>query len=203
MIRLMLLVGFFFFSYAENFPRDIPGDVPDSVKAKIAILHKAGDSYSSLRSKDRLRAGEMLRIFVQPLNKSCIYVVHADAKEAALLYSNESPVLNEVLLLPSENDFYVFDDSSPEARIVIICSAKKYSEIEKLFENKEIISRKDWDKFEKNTLSENKKSLNDKTDKPFPIAGNVSSINEEFLDQVQTFVGKNILIRKYDIEIKK
>lgn len=200
MIRLILLVSFFFFFNKENFCKDISGD---SVKAKIAILHKSGDNYSSLRSKDRLRAGEMLRIFIQPVNKSIIYVIHADKKEATLLYRNESPKINATLLLPSEDDYYVFDDSSPEARIIIICSTKKYDELEKLFVKKENISREDWNKFEKKTLSENKKSLNDKNDKPFPIAGNVSSINEEFLDQVQTFVGKNIIIRKYDIEIKK
>jgi len=203
MIRLIFLVSFFFFSCTENFSKNISGDVSDSVKAKIAILHKAGSRYSSLRSKDRLRAGEMLRIFVQPFNKSYIYVVHADENEAALLYGKQGPEPNEVLLLPSENDFYVFDDSSPEARIIIICSSKQSNGIEKLFFKKENISRKEWNEFEKNTLSEDKNSLNDRTDKPFPIAGNVSSINDEFLDQVQTFVGKDILIRKYDIEIKK
>jgi len=203
MIRLILLVSFVFFSYAASYSKDISGDVSDSVKAKIAILHKAGDNYSSLRSNDRLRAGEMLRIFVQPINKSFIYVVHADIKEATLLYQNDNPVINEILLLPSANDYYIFDDSSPEERIIIFCSAKRSDEIEKLFLNKECISRKEWNKFEKNIFKEHKKYLNDKTDKPFPIAGNVSAINDEFLDQVQTFVGKNIVIRKYEFEIKK
>jgi hypothetical protein len=203
MIRLIILISFVFFSFASLYSKDISGDVSDSIKAKIAILHKAGDSYSSLRSKDRLRAGEMLRIFVQPINKSFIYVVHADIKEATLLYRNDNPVINEILLLPSSNDFYVFDDSSPEAKIIIFCSAKRSNELEKLFLNKESISRNEWNKFEKNILKEHKKYLNDKTDKPFPIAGNVSSVNDEFLDQVQTFVGKNIVIRKYELEIKK
>jgi hypothetical protein len=179
------LVSLIFFSYSSAFSPGNSGDASDSIKAKIAILHKAGDNYSSLRSKDRLRAGEMLRIFIEPVNKCYVYVVHADIKEATLLYGNDSPVVNNILLLPSESDYYVFDDSSPEERIIIFCSARKSAELEKLFNKKETISR------------------NDKTDKPFPIAGNVSALNDEFLDQVQTFVGKNVLIRKYEFEIKK
>jgi hypothetical protein len=180
-----------------------PGDASDSVKAKIAILHKAGDNYSSLRSKDRLRAGEMLRIFIEPVNECYVYVVHADIKEATLLYGDDSPAVNKILLLPSENDYYVFDDSSPEERIIVFCSVMKSAEFEKLFNKKETISRKEWNKFETRILKEHKKQLNDKTDKPFPIAGNVSALNDEFLDQVQTFVGKNVLIRKFEFEIKK
>ena len=175
----------------------------DTIKAKIAILHKAGDEYTSLRNKDRLKAGEMIRIFILPLNNCYVYVVHSDDKESVLLYGDKVKALKDTLILPSPSEYYVFDDQSPTAKITILCSFDKINDIEKLFDKKESNNLSAWNKVELKLVKENKKELNEVSDKPFPIAGNVSAVNEDFLEQILTFVGNKILIRKYELEIKK
>lgn len=175
----------------------------DSIKAKIAILHKYGDQFNALKNKDRVRAGEMIRVFVQPANESYIYVVYSDKVEAALLYEDKKLEKKETLILPDENDFYTFDDKSPEVKVVVFCSLKPIKEIENLFKNSESVAPAKWDIVEKKLIESQRKKIEDETDKPFSIAGKVSADNEDFLKKVQGFVGSEMLIRKYELEIKK
>jgi len=188
--------------YVSLLAQNLSAERQDTIKAKIAILHKGGDEYTTLRNNDRIRAGEMLRVFVQPSNPGYVYVIHTDNKESTLLLKKQVKNKNEIIILPTENDFYVFDESSPTAKITVFCSLKKIDDIEKLFD-KETKESKLWNSLEEKVIKKNKKNLSDKTDKPFPIAGNVSSVNENFLEQIQTLSGKSILIRKYEFEIKK
>jgi hypothetical protein len=197
MVRILFIILLLFaqtFTYSSS---------KDTVKVKIAILHKAGDEITSLRSKDRLKAGEMIRIFILPLNNCYVYVVHSDNKESVLLYGDKVKGIKDTLILPSLSEYYIFDDQSPTAKITILCSLDKITDIEKLFDNKESSSLTGWNKVEVKLIKESKKELSEVSDKPFPIAGNVSAVNEDFIEQILTFEGNKLLIRKYELEIKK
>ncbi len=192
-----LLFNFSLFGFAPN----------DTVKAKIAILHKAGEIYNPLKTKDRLRAGEMLRIFVLPANPpgaDCfVYVVHTGNKESFLLCKTQLKAKKDTLILPNQDDYYVFDEAGIKERITIFCSAKKINEIEKLFAKSELAPSSSWNDIETKLIALNKSNLNENSDKPFSLAGNVSAVNEDFIETMQLFVGKDMLIRKYEIEVKK
>ena len=175
----------------------------DTVKAKIAILHKAGEIYNPLKTKDRLKAGEMLRVFVLPVNDCFVYVVHSDEKESFLLCKSVLKSRQDTLLLPNPEDYYIFDEPGVKERITIFCSLKKINEIEIFFSKSETASSGLWNDIETKLIGLNKSRLNENSDKPFPIAGNVSAVNEDFIDAMQMFVGKDMLIRKYEIEVKK
>lgn len=178
----------------------------DIIRAKIAILHKSGDSYAKMKSRDRIHAGDLMRIFVQPLNDCYVYVIHTDNEGTTNLYSNDKGSRlshKDTLILPSKDEFYTFDNKSPTAKISIICSLNKLHEIDNLFSSGKNVKPAKWAALEKKMNSENKINISDKSDKPFPIAGNVSAVNEEFLKKQMILTGKNILIRKYEIEIKK
>ena len=197
-MKILITISLFLF-----FSPLFHADSKDTIKAKIAILHKAGDEYTSLRNKDRLKAGEMIRIFILPLSNCYVYVVHTDNKESVLLFSEKAKAIKDTLLLPSASEYYVFDAESPDAKITVLCSLDKIDDIEKLFKGKESGSVSKWNTLEAKLLKENKKDLNETSDKPFPLAGNVSAVNEDFLEQILTFAGNKMLIRKYELEIKK
>ena len=197
MVRILFIILLLF---SQTFVYPSP---KDSIKVKIAILHKAGDAYTSLRSKDRLKAGEMIRIFILPLNNCYVYVVHSDNKESVLLYGDKAKAVKDTLMLPSPSEYYIFDDQSPTAKITILCSLDKIKDIENLFDKKESSNVGDWNKVEMKLIKDSKKELNELSDKPFPIAGNVSAVNEDFIEKILTFEGNKLLIRKYELEIKK
>ena len=178
----------------------VPGD---TVKAKIAILHKAGEIYNPLKTKDRLREGEMLRVFVLPVQDCFVYVVHSGDKESFLLCKSQLKAKRDTLLLPNPDDYYIFDEAGVKEKITIFCSTKKINEIEKLFAKTELTPSGSWNDVETKLIALNKSNLNENSDKPFPIAGNVSAVNQDFIEAMQMFVGKGMLIRKYEIEVKK
>jgi hypothetical protein len=192
-IICFLLCNFFIFAFA-------PGD---TVKAKIAVLHKAGEMYNPLKSKDRLKAGEMLRIFVLP-EKSCyVYAVHTGDKESFLLCKAKLDSKKDTLVLPNPDDYYTFDEGGIKEKIIIFCSAEKITEIENIFKDSELINRNAWNETETKLIALNKSNLNETSDKPFPLAGNVSSVNADFIETMPLFVGQDMIIRKYEIEVKK
>jgi hypothetical protein len=182
----------------------LPGFSPsDSVHAKIAILHKAGDLYNPLRAKDRLKAGEMLRVFVLPEKDCFVYVIHTGKSESFLLCNTKLKAKQDTLFLPNHDDYYIFDEGGVKERITVFCSAKKIKEIDDAFSKTELIKSNTWNQLETKLITRNKADLNEDSDKPFPLAGNVSSVNEDFIESMPLFVGTDMLIRKYEIEVKK
>ncbi len=175
----------------------------DLIKAKIAILHKSADDFAVLRSNDRLRVGEMIRIFVQPDDDCYVYIIHSDNNESTLLCDKKISSKQDTLILPSNSEYYVFDDKSTTAKVIIFCSLNKIDDINKLFKEGDVVSLTSWSSLEEKLLKKYKKNFTDKSEKPFPMAGNVSAINDEFLNRQLVLSGKEAIIRKYEIEIKK
>lgn len=199
--KMKRLTTFLFFSVFFLFHISVLSQ--DIIKAKIAILHKSGDDFTVLRSNDRLRAGEMIRIFVQPENECFVYIIHSDYSESTLLYAQKVSSKKDTLILPSTSEYYVFDDKSPTAKVDIFCSIKKIDDIDNLFKNEGVAKLSSWSLLEEKLLKKYKRNFTDKSEKPFPLAGNVSAINDEFLNRQLVLSGKGAIIRRYDLEIKK
>ena len=180
------------------------GFIPsDTIKAKIAILHRSGEIYNPLKIRDRLRVGEMLRIFILPATDCFAYIIHSSDGESTLLGKAEIKAGKDTLILPNPSDFYVFDEAGVKEKISIICSAEKLDEVESLFKKKEYASAPLWERVETKIISQNKPNLSETSDKPFPMAGNVSSVNEDFIEMMNYFEGNKVILRRYEIEIKK
>jgi hypothetical protein len=176
------------------------------IKAKIAILHKSGEDYNALHNHDRLHVGDLMRIFVIPLNECYSYIIHSDDKEATILFNSESNkklLKDDTLILPSPSEFYTFDNKSPSAEVIIFCSRNKLSEINNIFKNNSTVSVTEWNKIGNNLIKKFVKEIKEKTEKPFPIAGNVGAVNDDFIDGQLILSGECTLIRKYKIEIKE
>ncbi|MEJ2618445.1 MAG: hypothetical protein P8Z35_26045 [Ignavibacteriaceae bacterium] len=195
-LTTFLFFSIIIFSLISIFPQDI-------IKAKIAILHKSGDDFTVLRSNDRLKAGEMIRIFVQPENDCYVYIIHYDNSESTLLFDKKVDFKKDTLILPSTSEYYVFDNKSPTAKVDIFCSVKKIDDIDKLFKDGDVAKLSNWSLLEEKLIKKYKKNFTDKSEKPFPMAGNVSAINDEFLNRQLVLSGKGAIIRRYDLEIKK
>ena len=183
----------------------------DSLKSKIAILHKIDDDFRKLRSNDRVFVGDGIRIFIQPQVDCFFYIVYSDPNSSQILKSeNAEEEINpfklsakDTLLLPSSEHYYIFDDSEPEVRITIIGSLKQIDDIEKLFTESNAIDSEVWMNAETTISEKFSNPLQGDVVKPIQIAGNVSVINEEFLGNQIYLVGEEVIIRKYNIEIKK
>ncbi|MCF8242898.1 MAG: DUF4384 domain-containing protein [Melioribacteraceae bacterium] len=176
------------------------------VKSKIGIMLKSGDSFTRLKTNDRLVAGDQIRIFVQPLSAAYTYVIFSDDKEAALLNANDfakEVKANDIIILPSEEEFYAFDDKSESAKISVICIPERMKELEALFSESGSASLDKWTSFESILEEEVKSDISDKTDKPFTMAGNVRGVNDSFHNKLQLFTGDKLVLKKYAVEIKK
>lgn len=173
------------------------------IRAKIAVMHKAGNSYEPLRSNDRVRVGEMLRIFIEPFNNCYVYVVSTDNSGSSILYNNKVKAEKDTLILPSRNEFYTYDENSTNSKLTIFCSLKKMQDVETLFSNSRHVKETAWNKVESSLINKYEKKFGGKSEKPFSIAGNVSAANEKFLEKQRTLSGKEVIIRKYEIEIQK
>jgi hypothetical protein len=181
------------------------------IRAKIAIMLVEGDTSKNLKSNDRVNAGDSIWIFVQPFSKVFVYAIYSDDKVAVLLTNKDSSQgsksqLLEVgikLILPSRNHLYVFDAKSPFAKFTIFCGASIITEVEKLFNKNNTVRADLWYSTEKNVIDQYKTEITGIQDKPFSIGGNVRGNIEEFLSQQPVFEGKEIIIRIFNIEIKK
>ena len=103
-----------------------------TVRAKIGILVKSGDQIIKAKSRDRLKAGDLVRIYVHPEVSSYVYVVHRDQKTVTLLNMVEQRIQSSSLVLPSVQEFYQVDGQSPVETFTVICSPKEVKEISSL-----------------------------------------------------------------------
>lgn len=192
---ILLLVGM----NAPSFAQD------GGVKAKIGIMHKSGEKISRMKSNDRAKAGDQMRIFIKAQTDCNVYVIYSDENESMLLNDatyDEKLIDGNTLILPSTEDFYQFDDQSSLAHISIICTAAPLKKIENLFAESLSVSKDKWAIIEEAIIEETKVSITDTTEKPFSIAGNVRSLNSEFDSKLRTFEDDTIIFRKFKLDIK-
>ena len=187
----------------------VPGDARSSVvRAKVGILVKSGDQTTRARGKDRLKAGDKLRVYVYSEENAWVYVVHADEKKVTLLKMVDPGVAASLVELPSANEYYQVDGGSPAETITVICSPEEVKEVSALA--KEEVSVEKWRAIEKELTGRGTIDLGQKSEKPFAIAGNVRGEKsaaavekDSFLDQLQIFSGNAVLVKQYEFSIKK
>ncbi len=177
-----------------------------TVRAKIGILVKSGDQIIRAKSRDRLKAGDLVRIYVHPEVSSYIYVVHRDQKTVTLLNMVEQRIQSSSFVLPSVQEFYQVDGQSPVETFTVICSPKEVTEISSLIGSQMPYDR--WVLLEKELLKRGEIDLAQKSEKPFAIAGNVRGAGDAaggdaFVRELQIFSGKSILVRQYEFSVKK
>lgn len=177
-----------------------------TVRAKIGILVKSGDQILRAKSKDRLKAGDLVRIYVHPEMSSYVYVVHKDQKTVTLLNMVEQRIQSSTLVLPSVQEFYQVDGQSPVETFTVICSPTEVKEISSLVSSQMTNDR--WVSLEKELLKKGEIDLAQKSEKPFAIAGNVrgagdAARGDAFVSELQIFSGKSILVRQYEFSVKK
>jgi hypothetical protein len=174
------------------------------VRAKVGILIKSGDQTMRAKGKDRLKAGDFLRIYVQPEENFYVYVVHTDQKDVKLISSVDRQPAGSQVVLPARQDFYEVDGESPVETFTIICSPDELKEVSTLLNSQ--ISYEKWAALEKELIKKGEIDLGQKAEKPFPIAGNVRGAidpNDRFAADLQIYSGNTILVKQYEFSVKK
>ncbi len=207
-MRLFIkILGVVFMGVALITAGALPGlSQEKTVRAKIGILVKSGDQILRAKSKDRLKAGDLVRIYVHPEVSSYVYVVHTDLKTVTLLNMVEQRIQSSTLVLPSVQEFYQVDGQSPVETFTVICSPKEVKEVSALVSSQMTTER--WDSLEKELLKKGEIDLAQKSERPFAIAGNVRGAGDAaggdaFVKELQIFSGKSILVRQYEFSVKK
>ena len=177
------------------------------VRAKIGIQVRSGEEVTRAKARDRLKAGDLLRIYVYPEERSYVYVVHTDHRVATLLNREQLRIEGLTLIMPSGMQFYEVDGKSAVETFTLVCSPRELEDLQTLLGSGEV-SYTRWAEFEKALLEKGRIDLAGKPERPFPIAGTVRGAGDSagadpFLSRLQIFTGKSILVKKYEFRVKK
>lgn len=176
-----------------------------TVRAKIGILVKSdGQAARPARSADRIRALDMLRIYVHPEANAFVYVVHTDRKAVTLLSMVEHRIHSSTTVLPSIQDFYQVDGRSPVEAFTIICSPSELKELSALTTR---MPYERWTALEADLLKRGEIDLAQRSEKPFAIAGNVrggkDKSQDPFVKDLKIFSGRTVLVKRYEFSVAK
>lgn len=176
-----------------------------TIRAKVGILVKSGDQMARAKSKDRLKSGDLVRIYVHPETSAYVYVIHSDQKQVTLLNMVEQKIQSSTMVLPSLQEYYQVDGNSSAENFTIICSPEEVKEISSLLASQ--IPYEKWASIEKDLTKKGEVDLSQKTERPFAIAGNVrgaaDTSGDPFVKDLQIFSGKSILVKQYEFSVKK
>lgn len=178
----------------------------NAVRAKIGIQVSSSGSIDKAKSRERLRPGDLLRIYVSPAEDSYVYVVHSDLAQATLLNVVQQHLQGSFLVLPSALEFYRVDGKSDQEKFTVICSPDELSQLAGLVAHT-TLPHDQWAEIEDALVLAGKIELAQDTEKPFALAGNVRGLERPakvtFEGSLPIFSGKGVLIKKYEFSIKK
>lgn len=176
-----------------------------NVRAKIGILVKSGDQVVRARSMDRVKAGDLIRIYVHPEASSYVYVIHTDQKRVTMLNMVEQKIHSSTLVLPSLQEFYQVDGNSKVESFTVICSSEEVKEVSSLLTSQ--MDHEKWTSLQKDLVKKGEIDLGQQTERPFGIAGNVRGTadagGDPFVKELQIFSGKKVLVKQYEFSVKK
>jgi hypothetical protein len=176
------------------------------IRAKIGIRIQSDAQVTLAKAYDRVHMGDQLRLYIVPETQTYTYVIHTDHKKVQLLYQEHYvPDFkgHQPIRFPSEPQReYTIDGQSSLEEFIIICSPIELVYIANLFESPEA-SYERWKLIEDKLMEKSSIKLSETSDKPFVIAGNVRSMEETFLQQLQIFSGQEFLVKKYAFRVKK
>ncbi len=176
------------------------------IRAKIGIQVTSNNAVKMARANDRLRTGDMLRIYVHPEKPGFIYVIYSDKKQVTLLTKVEQKDQASTLVLPSIGEYYEIDGQSPTETFTIIVSPTAVDKIPGLIST--ATSYEEWAGLEKKLKDQSRITLTKKSQLPFAIAGNVRSTNQAtpqktLVKKLRIYSGNNLIVKKYEFQIKK
>lgn len=180
------------------------------VKAKIGIQIKSKDKLTRAKSKEFIKPGDYIRIYVKPMQISYVYAVYSDGKTASLLNMTMQKLDKDTgksfLFLPSDKAFYKVDGASPVERFSVICSLTEVQGISGM--NEAGIPHEKWMAIETELMKKSKITLVRNPESPIAIAGNVRGIDtpedrERFVKNLPIYSGKGLVVKKYEFHIKK
>jgi len=177
----------------------------DLVRAKIGIQIRSGDTILRAKSRDRLKKGDYLRIYVHPEFSSHVYVVHSDQETATLLNTVRQGLQSSTLVMPSLQQYYQVDGESSRETFTIVCSSGELEEIPRLFKDGRI-PQPEWAALEEDLEERGKIELGSDTEKPFALAGNVRGVGNDalgdaFFDRLRVSSGKSIIVKKFVFQV--
>lgn len=176
-------------------------------RAKIGIQIRSGDQDRKARARDRVRTGDLLRIYVLPEKAACVYIVHSDLNKATLLNACVQKIRTGAIVVPSSSEYYKVDGKSDRERITVICSPTPVQEIES-FGSEGTISHPQWAAVEAKLAEKGRIDLESAPTGAISLAGNVrgaesAATAEMFMEGLPTYSGKNILVKTYAFTVQK
>jgi hypothetical protein len=178
---------------------------PQRVRAKIGVQVKSGEQLFSARSREILKPGDLLRIYVHSEEKSFVYVIHADEKNVLLLNLTEQRQNSSTLVLPSLQEFYQVDGKNAVEQVTIICSPQEIPELTAMVAGD--IPLPKWQGIEQQLSQKSRIDLTTENETPFAIAGNVrgggNTQDAGFINDLQIFSGNGLLVKQYAFQVKK
>lgn len=207
MKQLIRMLGILMATAALTAAGALPAPAQEkTVRAKIGILVKSGNQILKAKSKDRVKAGDLLRIYVHPEVSSYVYVVHSDLKTVTLLNMVEQKIQSSTMVLPSVQEFFQVDGKSAVETFTVICSPEEVKAVSALVSSQMTTER--WDNLQRELAKKGENELVDKSERPFAIAGNVRGAGDAaggdpFVKELQIFSGKSVLVKQYEFTVKK
>jgi hypothetical protein len=197
-------------------------ETQEIVRARIGIELRVGETSRQAQEFVRVKAGDTYRIYLFPEPEPGYgYAVYTDDDGAFLLNEPEHIEIPKdlVLVLPSSQSAYSFDNSSPMVMVTIICSATRLSELETLFQQegkKGECPVSQWRALEAKLIEQGKIDLSKIPGKPWPLAGTIRDAEDEktlapvdyqsihdFLEKLKISSGKFWVVKKYEFRITK
>ncbi len=177
-----------------------------NVRAKIGIQIKSGDLIISAKSKERLKSGDLFRIYVHTEENCAVYIIHTDKKTVSLLNITEQKIQSTTLILPSAEAYYQVDGKSNIEKVTIICSPQQIPELAPIETNDMRYDK--WISIQANLIKKSQILLSQQDEKPFLIAGNVrgianSTTGDSFAKELQIYSGKGLIVKNYEFKVKK
>ena len=176
------------------------------VRAKIGIEVVANDTSRAAKTKDQVIAGTKLRIYVLPEKDSYVYIINSDQSNAVLLNpAKEENLISKgsLKIFPSTAHLYAIGETVKKEYFAILCSPVKQAEVLDLF-GPGTVPREKWLALEQKLVKQGKISLNEKLPKSFGVAGNIRSPKgKEFANELHVFSGHELLIKRYEFNVKK
>ncbi len=171
-------------------------------RARIGLMVRSGDRTYQAKTHDQLNPGDLIRIYVHPERSSFVYVIHADPKmkKVTLLNMTEQRRHSCMLVLPSIEEYYQVDGKSEMEVFTVICSPTPLNE----FAGGQLAIEYDrWESLEKGLVERSVLQM-ETMDRPFPILGNVRSMeSKDGNPPVAVFSGRGFLVKRFVFEVGK
>ena len=174
------------------------------MKAKIGVEIFSKNQTFPAKQRVRLGAEDTFRVYIMPEKDCYVYVINSDQKKATLLNpENKSQLVKKGSLkfYPSSQNHFQLDNTAKKEYITVICSPKKLKEISDLFATGFAPFDK-WSAMEQEFVKVSRISLNEKIEKPLPIAGSLRSDPKSLEEKMHTSSGKTLLIKRYEFHVK-